>query len=79
MVLRLHICQVNIADDPSREDYDIFRYLPEGADRVDPVLDIDFAVPQAWESLSLSSLAKTRVAKRRKCNATAAEVVDVSP
>ena len=43
----------NIADDPSREHYDLLHKLPGGAKWVPPVLHPTFERPAAWESLSL--------------------------
>ena len=50
--------QVNLADDPSREDYAILEDLE--AIRLPPVLDPVFAEPQAWESVSLASVEQLR-------------------
>ena len=55
----LHVVsQVNIADDPSRGDYEIL-YI-EGARRVPPKPDAAFLEPQAWESLSIADVCKLR-------------------
>lgn len=54
----LLLLQVNIADDPSREDYIMLQSL--GAVEVAPVLDSVFTDPQAWESLSLGNVVQVR-------------------
>ena len=50
--------KVNIADDPSREDYAMLQSLD--AVEVSPVLDSASTDAQAWESLSLGSVEQIR-------------------
>ena len=45
----------NIADDPSREHYELLDKL--GAVSIDPVLDHCFTKPESWEALQLQRCA----------------------
>ena len=56
--------QVNIADDPSREEYEVLHALADAMEldtiRVAPMMDAAFIEAQAWHSLSVSNVARFR-------------------
>ncbi len=50
----------NVADGPSREDYDILLRMDPPATWVAPVLDEVFGAPRTWEALSVGRVANLK-------------------